>query len=180
MLARLVLCAVIARVNTAISIAGSASAAISISRDAPMPPKAVPTSIAASARKKRARGEQAGDHHDVGEAGGGQGHAQQGHAGGGEQGGREHHIGRGAKQRRGAVRHARLLGEALAQIAQRLDHGRAAPVLQPRLHLAHPAGKERPEQGIEEHLAERQTPATEAAQVMIHSSTSRVARVQPR
>ena len=43
-----------ARVNTAISIAGSARADTSISRDAPMPPKAVPTSMPARARKKRA------------------------------------------------------------------------------------------------------------------------------
>ena len=40
--------------NTISSIAGSASAAIMTSRLAPMPPKLVPTSIPASARKKRA------------------------------------------------------------------------------------------------------------------------------
>ena len=53
-LARLVLWAVMARVKTAISIAGSARADTSISREAPMPPKAVPTSMAARVRKKRA------------------------------------------------------------------------------------------------------------------------------
>ena len=41
-------------VKTAISIAGSANEAIIISRLAPMPPKLVPTSSPASARKKRA------------------------------------------------------------------------------------------------------------------------------
>ena len=40
--------------NTIRSIAGSASAAIMTSRLEPMPPKLVPTSIPASARKKRA------------------------------------------------------------------------------------------------------------------------------
>ena len=40
--------------NTISSIAGSASAAIMTSRLEPMPPKLVPTSIPASARKKRA------------------------------------------------------------------------------------------------------------------------------
>ena len=42
------------RVNTIINMAGSASEAIIISRLAPMPPKLVPTSSPASARKKRA------------------------------------------------------------------------------------------------------------------------------
>ncbi len=40
--------------KTIISIAGSASEAIIISRLEPMPPKLVPTSMPASARKKRA------------------------------------------------------------------------------------------------------------------------------
>ena len=40
--------------NTIRGIAGSASAAIITSRLEPMPPKLVPTSIPASARKKRA------------------------------------------------------------------------------------------------------------------------------
>ena len=40
--------------NTIIIIAGSASEAIIISRLEPMPPKLVPTSMPASARKKRA------------------------------------------------------------------------------------------------------------------------------
>ena len=43
-----------ASVNTIISIAGSASDAIITSRLEPMPPKLVPTSRPASARKKRA------------------------------------------------------------------------------------------------------------------------------
>ena len=43
-----------ASVNTIISIAGSASEAIITSRLEPMPPKLVPTSRPASARKKRA------------------------------------------------------------------------------------------------------------------------------
>ena len=43
-----------ATVNTTISIAGSASEAIIISRLEPMPPKLVPTSRPASASKKRA------------------------------------------------------------------------------------------------------------------------------
>ena len=46
--------AISASVNTIISIAGSASEAIITSRLEPMPPKAVPTSSPASARKKRA------------------------------------------------------------------------------------------------------------------------------
>ena len=46
--------AISASVNTIISIAGSASEAIIISRLEPMPPKLVPTSMPASARKKRA------------------------------------------------------------------------------------------------------------------------------
>ena len=51
---RLVVAAVIDSVNTAISIAGSASAETIISREAPMPPKAVPMSRPANAVKKRA------------------------------------------------------------------------------------------------------------------------------
>ena len=43
-----------ASVNTIISMAGSASEAIIISRELPIPPKLVPTSMPASARKKRA------------------------------------------------------------------------------------------------------------------------------
>ena len=43
-----------ASVNTIISMAGSASEAIITSRLEPMPPKAVPTSMPASARKNRA------------------------------------------------------------------------------------------------------------------------------
>ena len=43
-----------ASVNTIISMAGSASEAIITSRLEPMPPKLVPTSSPASARKKRA------------------------------------------------------------------------------------------------------------------------------
>ncbi len=43
-----------ATVNTMSSIAGSASDAIIISREAPMPPNAVPTSMPASASAKRA------------------------------------------------------------------------------------------------------------------------------
>jgi hypothetical protein len=46
--------AISASVNTAISIAGSASEAIITSRLEPIPPKLVPTSRPASARKKRA------------------------------------------------------------------------------------------------------------------------------
>ncbi len=46
--------AISASVNTVISIAGSASEAIITSRLDPMPPKLVPTSRPASARKKRA------------------------------------------------------------------------------------------------------------------------------
>ncbi len=51
---RLVVEAVIAIVNTAISRTGSASAPIIMSREEPMPPKAVPMSMPASAVKKRA------------------------------------------------------------------------------------------------------------------------------
>ncbi len=43
-----------AKVNTIINMAGSASEAIIASRLDPMPPKLVPTSSPASARKKRA------------------------------------------------------------------------------------------------------------------------------
>ncbi len=46
--------AISASVNTIMSIAGSASEAIITSRLEPMPPKLVPTSRPASARKKRA------------------------------------------------------------------------------------------------------------------------------
>ena len=46
--------AISASVNTIISMAGSASEAIITSRLEPMPPKLVPTSRPASARKKRA------------------------------------------------------------------------------------------------------------------------------
>ena len=45
--------AISATVNATSSIAGSASEAIIISRDEPIPPNAVPTSMPASARAKR-------------------------------------------------------------------------------------------------------------------------------
>jgi hypothetical protein len=51
---RLVVAADMASVNTAISSTGSASAPIIISREEPIPPKAVPMSRPASAVKKRA------------------------------------------------------------------------------------------------------------------------------
>ncbi len=58
-----------ATVKTISSIAGSASEAIIISRDEPMPPNAVPTSMPASASANRRGGEQRDDGDQVGRPG---------------------------------------------------------------------------------------------------------------
>ena len=58
--------AIRATVNTISSIAGSASEAIIISRDEPMPPKLVPTSMPASASSEAGAAEQRDDGDQVG------------------------------------------------------------------------------------------------------------------
>ncbi|CAL7960316.1 conserved hypothetical protein [Gammaproteobacteria bacterium] len=54
-MAKLVLIAVIATAKNTINKAGSAIVEINISREEPMPPKAVPVSMPASAKKNRAK-----------------------------------------------------------------------------------------------------------------------------
>ena len=113
--------AISATVNTTSSIAGSASEAIIISRDEPMPPNAVPTSMPASASAKRPVASSATMRDEIGRPGehqvGGVGRHQRG----GDPGHGEHEIGRGAIEPRGVVREHRLLVHAASR-----GRGRAA------------------------------------------------------
>ena len=179
-LERLVVWALMARVKTAISMAGSASAETSISREAPMPPKAVPTSMPASARKKRASASSPTSTMMSAIAAVGRSDRDQRHGRGRQPGGDEHDVGRGAEQRRGGMGDPRLLDQQFAQVAVGLQHGGAAPVLQPRLDLAHPADQQRRQRGVQQRLQQGRAPEGHRGQEMIHSSISRVASVQPR
>ena len=107
--------AISASVNTIISIAGSASEAIITSRLEPMPPKLVPTSSPASARKKRALPSSAmmamrsADQREQQPA------AEGRHQRGRDPGGGEDEIGDDAEQPGGVVGQHHLLAHAAAR-----------------------------------------------------------------
>ena len=100
-----------ASVNTIISMAGSASEAIITSRLEPMPPKLVPTSSPASARKKRAMAEQRDDGDEIGRPGEHQAGGEGRHERGGDPGRGEDQIGNGAEQPGGVMREHHVLAQ---------------------------------------------------------------------
>ena len=120
-------------------IAGSASEAIIISRLEPMPPKLVPTSMPASARKKRALPSSAmmaiRSADQLNMQAGGEGRHQRG----GDPGGGEDQVGRDAEQPGGVLGQHHLLAQQPQQVAVGLQQRRAAPAQQPRLDLAREA-----------------------------------------
>ena len=116
--------AISASENTMTIIAGSASVANIASRLEPRPPKLVPTSSPASARKKRAGAEQRDDGDEVGRPGeqqpGGEGRDQRR----GDPGRGEDDIGRDAEQPGGAVGDDRLLARQPDEVAIGLEERR--------------------------------------------------------
>ena len=142
------------RVNTIISMAGSASEAIIISRLDPMPPKLVPISRPASARAKRALPSSAtmamrsaaGAEHEAGGKGG--------HERGRDQGGGEDDVGRGPKHPGSVVCQHHLLANQLEQIAVGLENRRASAAQQVRLDFADIAGQQRRERQHQQQLSE--------------------------
>ena len=86
--------AISASVKMIMIIAGSASEAIITSRLEPMPPKLVPTSMPASARKKRALREQRDDGDEIGGPAEHQPGGERRHQGGRDPGRGEDQIGR--------------------------------------------------------------------------------------
>ena len=144
--------AISASVNTIMIIAGSASEAIITSRLDPMPPKLVPTSSPASARKKRPLPSSAmmamrsADQENM------QPGAEGRHQRRRDPGGGEDQIRDDAEQPRGVVRQHHLLAHEPHEIEIGLDERRALPPQQPRLHLAHEAGEQRRQQQHQQHL----------------------------
>jgi hypothetical protein len=120
------------RVNTIINMAGSASEAIIISRLEPMPPKLVPTSSPASARKKAGGAEQGDDGDQIRrpterQAAGEGRHQRRRHPQRGE-----NQIGRHPKQPGSGVGQHHLLAQQLGQVAvglQPTDHADATTAL---------------------------------------------------
>jgi hypothetical protein len=110
-----------ARTKMIMIMAGSASEAIMTSRLEPMPPKLVPISMPASARKKRALAEQGDDGDQVGGPAehqiDGEGRNQRGR----DPGGGEDEVGRGAEQPGGVVGEHHLLAQQPQQIAIGLE-----------------------------------------------------------
>ena len=116
--------AISATENTIISIAGSASEAIITSREAPMPPKLVPISIAGQRLQEARAAEQRGDGDQVAGPGEHQAGGEGRHQRRGDPGDGEDQIGRGAEQPGGIVRQHHLLAEQAAQVAIGLDQRR--------------------------------------------------------
>jgi hypothetical protein len=141
-----------AMVKITISIAGSASEAIIISREAPMPPKLVPTSSPASAWRNRAEATEADQCDQVGGGGERQPRREGRHQRRGEPQQREHHVGRGAVEPRRVLRHHRLLAQQLGEVAIGLDDRGPAAREEPRLELAHQPGQRRRQEQHERQL----------------------------
>ena len=141
-----------ATVNTIMIMAGSASEAIITSRLDPMPPKLVPTSRPASARKKRALPSSAmmamrsADQENSSPV------RERRHQRGRDPGGGEDQVGNDAEQPRGIVGQHHVLAHQPHQIAIRLDQRRSSPAQQARLDLAHQPGQQRRQQQHQQHL----------------------------
>ncbi len=116
--------AISASENTIISIAGSASEAIIISRDEPMPPKLVPTSMPASAEQKRALPSSAMMAIRSPDQVNSRPVAKVGTSAAATQVSGEDQIGRGAEQPGGVLGQHHLLAEQPAQVAIRLQQRR--------------------------------------------------------
>jgi hypothetical protein len=127
-------------VNTTISIAGSASEAIIISRLEPMPPKLVPTSRPAS--------DQVGG---IGEdEAGGEGRNQRRR----DPRGGEHEVGRDAEEPRRRLGQHDFLAQEAREVPIRLQERRPLPAHEMRLHPAHVAREQRREREHQHHLHE--------------------------
>ena len=144
--------AISASVNTIMIIAGSASEAIITSRLEPMPPKLVPTSRPASARKKRALPSSAMMAMRSADQENSRPVREGRHQRGRDPGGGEDQIGNDAEQPGGVVRQHHLLAHQPHEIEIGLDQRRPLPAQQPRLHLAHEAGEQRRQQQHQQHL----------------------------
>ncbi len=141
-----------ASVKTIMIIAGSASEAIITSRLEPMPPKLVPTSRPASARKKRALPSSAmmamRSADQVNMQAGGEGRHQRGR----DPGRGEDEIGGDAEQPGGVLGEHHLLAHQPHEVAVGLEQRRSLPAQEPRLDLAHEAGEQRRQQQHQQHL----------------------------
>ncbi len=141
-----------ASVKTIMIIAGSASEAIITSRLEPMPPKLVPTSRPASARKKRALPSSAmmamRSADQVNSSPVREGRHQRGR----DPGGGEDQVGGDAEQPGGVVGQHHFLAQQPDEVAIGLDQRRPSPAQQPRLHLAHEPGEQRRQQQHQQHL----------------------------
>ncbi len=126
-----------------ISSAGSARNPTIISRRAPSVPKAVPMSIAASAKNTRAVASRPTSAIASAALVNGSSRAHRGNDRGGEHHRAEHDVGRHAKQRRCVLGDHRILVKELANAAVGQPEARRATVLQPRATLVDPAEKER-------------------------------------
>ncbi len=146
--------AISATENTIISMAGSAREAIIISRDEPMPPKLVPMSMPARARAKRALPSRAvmairsPDQLNIRLA------AKVGIRAAATQVAAKTKYGADAEQPGGVVGDHGLLAQQAAEVAVRLDQGRAAAALQAGFDLADQPGQQRRQQQDHGHLDE--------------------------
>ncbi len=141
-------------VKTTISNAGSASDAISISRRAPIEPKAVPTSIAANAMNTRASASSPTNAITSAAGENGRSVASTGTIDAASSHAAEHDVGRDAEQRRGVIGQHRVLQKQLSQHPVRLQPPGTAAVLQPGPALVDPTQHQRcsqhHQQGLEQ------------------------------
>ena len=141
-----------ASVNTIMIIAGSASDAIITSRLDPIPPKLVPTSSPASARKKRALPSSAtmamrsADQLNISPV------ANVGTKAAATQVPANIMIGHDAEQPRCTFRQHHLLAHESNEVAVGLDERRAAAAQEPGLRLAHKSSQQRCQQQHQQHL----------------------------
>src|SRR3974377_1035784 len=163
--------AIRASVNTIIGLAGAASEAIITSRRLPMPPKLVPTSIPASARKKRAlpsrammairsagqekrkrerkggtnarAAPQSADADQIGGPGEQQARAEGRYQCRRDPGAGEDDVGDDAEEPGRAFRQHDLFAQQPDKVAVRLQERRPLPAEQPCLHLAHKPSEQR-------------------------------------
>ena len=134
-------------------MAGSASVAIIISRDEPMPPKLVPTSMPASASSARAAPSSATSATDVGRPVEHQARSEalRTRAAATQVKG-EDQVGRIERKATGALGDHRVFAQQLSQVEIALQQRRALAAHQPRLDPAYDADGERRDQQHEGHL----------------------------
>ena len=141
-----------ARVNTIISMAGSASEAIMTSRLEPMPPKAR-ADVEAGEREEEARAaEKRDDGDEIGRPGEHQAGAKGRHQRRRDPGRGEDQIRNDAEQPGGIIGQHHVLAQEPDEVAVRLNERGTLPAQQPRLHLAHEAREQRRERENQQHL----------------------------